>query len=108
MILAERLKQYVGQPIACLCARYWYRGILKEIGEDHIVMINPRAIEVTGPANATTPEREDIIPGDLMIRIDFMEIVCQPSWVYHEMSEKAQEKAKKAAEAVKPPRKSGR
>lgn len=105
MRLYERLKSYEGQPIAILCARYWYRGILKEVGEDHALLTNPRAVEVTGSASQDRPEREDVIPSDLMVRLDFVEIVCQPSWVYHEMSEedrkKAEEKRLKDAEDKK-------
>lgn len=94
MQLHERLLGYKGQPVAILCARYWYRGILADVGEDHVVLSNPRAVEVTGSAQQDRPEREDPIPSDLMIRIDFMEIVCQPTWVYHEMDEKSVAKAK--------------
>ena len=101
MRLYERLKSYEGQPVAILCARYWYRGILKEIGEDHVLLTNPRAVEVTGSAQQDHPEREDIIPSDLMIRIDFMEIVCQPAWVYHEMDKKSIDAAKQMADDVK-------
>jgi hypothetical protein len=103
LALHERLEAYKGQPIAVLCARYWYRGILKEVGKDHVLLTNPRAVEVTGSASQDHPEREDVIPSDLMIRIDFMEIVCQPSWVYFEMSEKDVKKAEEDRKAGKKP-----
>jgi hypothetical protein len=85
----EQLVGLEGQPVAILCARYWYRGLLKEVGVDHVVLSNPRAVEVTGSAQSQTPEREDPIPSDLYVRIDFMEIVCQPTWVRHEMSKQS-------------------
>lgn len=90
MKLAAKLKQYEGQPVAILCARYWYRGVLKELGADYVLLKYPRAVEVTGSAQSERPEREDPIPSDLMIRIDFMEIVCQPTWVTHDLSEEDQ------------------
>lgn len=108
MKLYERLKSYQGQPVAVLCARYWYRGILKDVGEDHILITNPRAVEVTGSAGAERPEREDIIPSDLMVRIDFMEIVCQPTWVYHEMDPESIAKAEEARKKADEDRKAGK
>jgi hypothetical protein len=108
MLLHERLKSYLGQPIAILCARYWYRGILREVGEDHVLITNPRAVEVTGSAQADRPEREDIIPSDLMVRIDFMEIVCQPTWVYHEMDKESIEKTEAAKKKAEEDRKTGK
>ncbi len=104
LALWERLCQYEGQPVAILCARYWYRGYLAEVGKDHVVLSTPRAVEVTGSASQNHPEREDVIPSDVMIRIDFMEIVCQPSWVYHEMEDKTRvETHKKLVEASQKP-----
>lgn len=108
MQLHERLREYVGQPIAILCARYWYRGILKEVGEDHALLTNPRAVEVTGSASQDHPEREDVIPSDLMVRLDFVEIVCQPSWVYHEMSDADRKKAEDKRKKDEEDRKAGR
>jgi hypothetical protein len=86
----------------------WYRGILKEVGEDHALLTNPRAVEVTGSASQDHPEREDVIPSDLMVRLDFVEIVCQPSWVYHEMDKASIEKAVKAREQAEADRKAGK
>lgn len=106
--LADRMRSYVGQPIAILCARYWYRGILSEVGTNYALLTNPRAVEVTGSASATTPEREDAIPSDLFVRLDFVEIVCQPSWCYHEMDKESIEKAKAARDKAEADRKAGR
>lgn len=103
LALHERLEAYKGQPIAVLCARYWYRGILKEVGKDHVLLTNPRAVEVTGSASQDHPEREDVIPSDLMIRIDFMEIVCQPTWVYFEMDDASRKKSEEDRKAGKKP-----
>lgn len=81
MQLHERLKEYLGQPIAILCARYWYRGILASSDEDHVVLTNARAVEVTGSSQQDHPDREDPIPSDVIVRTPFVEIVAQPSWV---------------------------
>ena len=84
---AEFFGKYLGQPIAILCARYWYRGILQEIGADTIVLSNVRAVEQTGPSNNASPAQEDVVPSDMIISLDAMEQFCQPAWVWHEMDE---------------------
>ncbi len=107
MNLSERLKSYVSQPISILCARYWYRGILAEVGDDHVVLSSPRAVEVTGSSQSDRPEREDPIPSDLIIRLDFVEQICQPTWVYHEMDPESIQKAKDAQVKAEADRKAG-
>lgn len=87
MKLTERLVKYKDEPIGVLCARYWYRGILSEVGEDYILLTNPRAVEVTGPASAATPSTEDPIPSDLIISTNAIEQLCWPTWVSHELKD---------------------
>lgn len=84
-VFQNHLESLEGQPIAILAARYWYRGILRQADESGILLSNPRAVEVTGSATASQPQNEDVIPSDLFIRTGFIECVCQPSWVFHEM-----------------------
>ena len=80
------LKSLEGQPVAVMCARYWYRGILSHVEKDAIVLTNPRAVESTGPSSGNAPQHEDPIPSDLIISLNAVEIVCQPAWVWHEMT----------------------
>jgi len=85
MKIVDFLKEKTGQPIAILCCRYWYRGIVSHVGEDCVILANPRAVEVTGIATNTTPETEDVIPSDLCILLASVEIVCQPTWCFSEI-----------------------
>jgi len=71
-------EQYVDQPIAILCARYWYRGIVREAGLDYVTLSNVRAVEVTGPAANDRPNTEDPVPSDMTISIGAIEQFCQP------------------------------
>ena len=83
--ISKYLEQFLNKPIAILCMRYWYRGILSEVGEDYALLSQCRAVEQTGPASAATPEHEDPIPSDVAIKLMAVEIVCQPGWVSHEL-----------------------
>ena len=75
-------EEYLNQPLAILCARYWYRGIVSQVGSDFIVLSYPRAVEVTGPSRGSKPQTEDPIPSDLMITIGSIEQICQPFWCW--------------------------
>lgn len=81
--MKEKLKQYLDNPVAVMCIRYWFRGILKEVGEDYIVISNPYAVITTGKSSGKQPETEDAIPSDLFISMATIEIVCQPAWCFY-------------------------
>lgn len=108
MNLGERLKRYEGQPISILCARYWYRGICAEVGNDYVVLANPRAVEVTGSSQSERPEREDAIPSDLIIRLDFIEQISWPTWCYADMDEESIKKSKEDQAKAEADRKAGK
>lgn len=78
--MLEMLRGKLGEPIAILCMRYWYRGFLVSVSTDLITLSNPFAVEQTGPAGGSTPQREDAIPCDLFINPNVIEIVIQPTW----------------------------
>lgn len=79
-IWAEYLSARVGQRIAVLCARYWYRGTLAAVNHEAILVTDGYAVEETGSATAAAPVQEDKIPGDFLLRVDFVEFVGQPTW----------------------------
>lgn len=108
MNLSERLKRYEQQPISILCARYWYRGICAEVGADYVVLSNPRAVEVTGSSQSERPEREDQIPSDLIIRLDFIEQICWPTWCYADLDEESVRKQKEEMAKAEADRKAGK
>lgn len=93
----DRLRGYLDAPIAILCMRYWYRGILSEVGTDYVVLTNARAVEITGRATNTTPQTEDVIPSDVLLKTAVIEIVCWPTWVSAGMDAAEKPEAKGAA-----------
>lgn len=76
-ILAER---FLDENVSILCARYWYRGKLVEVGDNYAVLANPAAVQVTGSASASAPASEDPIPGDIVIALDAIELVGVMGW----------------------------
>ena len=72
---------YQGQRVALICARFTYRGIVAEVGEDFIVLSNAVSVEVTGASNSEEPSTEDPINGPVTIKHDAIEILFQPRWV---------------------------
>ena len=80
-------KNYVGQKVAVLCARYQYRGKLTKVTSDCILLANARSVEISGPSNSDHPEREDNIDGTIAIKNDAIELFYQPQWVYFELSD---------------------
>jgi hypothetical protein len=77
---AQIAKKHVGQKIAVLCARYQYRGVVAHVADDCIVLTNSRSVEISGPSAAPKPEREDDIGGFVVIKLDAIEIMYQPTW----------------------------
>ena len=98
--ISDALAEYKDQPLAILCARYWYRGMLREIGEDFVKLSDVRAVEVTGAASSLVPQTEDQVPSDMIISVGAIEQVCQTAWVWHEMPVAMPESQKKAVEKI--------
>ena len=94
--MQEMLRSKLGEPIAILCMRYWYRGFLASVSEDLITLSQAYAVEQTGPAAGTSPQREDALPCDVFINPNVIEIVIQPAWcTAGYTTEKLQEMKKK-------------
>jgi len=85
-------EKFMGEPVAVLCMRYWYRGRLAEVGEDFIVLTEAKAVEETGPASQAEPNQEDPIPSDILIKTMAIELICQPAWVWHGFTKGKKEK----------------
>jgi len=80
--MASIMKDYVGQPIAVLCARFNYRGILSKITDDCIVLACAHAVESSGASNSERPNSEDPIGSSVIISLNAVELVYQPNWVF--------------------------
>lgn len=81
--LSDYLSSKVNEPIAILCMRYWYRGILSVVEEDFIVLQNAFAVEQTGSASGERSVNEDAIPSEILIKTMAIELICWPTWCYH-------------------------
>lgn len=79
---SETAKEYEGQKVAVMCARYQYRGVLSHVGTDHLVLANATAVETSGTASGETPQTEDAINGSVVIKNDAVEILYQPRWCH--------------------------
>lgn len=78
-------KQFIGQPVALLCARYQYRGILSEVNDECLILANARAVENSGENARQLPVAEDPINSSVVIKNDAVEILYQPNWCFAEL-----------------------
>ena len=78
--MAQLLQEYLGQPIAILCARFNYRGILSKITDDCVVLAQARAVESSGASNNERPNSEDPIGSSVVISLNAVELIYQPNW----------------------------
>ena len=78
----ETLEQFVGQPIAVLCARFNYRGILSFVGSDHLVLAQARAVESSGASSQDRPSNEDPIGSSVIISLNAIELIYWPNWAF--------------------------
>ena len=79
--ITDVMARFVGQKVAVICARYQYRGILSEIGQDYLILAHATSVETSGPSAAERPSQEDIIGGSITISTDAVELFYQPNWV---------------------------
>lgn len=80
--LSTHLNMLVGQPVAIMCARYNYRGIVAEVGDDHVVLSNASMVEISGRNSNDKPDTEDPFFGSVAISLFAVEQVSQPNWVH--------------------------
>ena len=83
--LLDMVASYTGQPVAILCSGNWYRGILREVGTDYVVLEPARAVADPGPLNADRPKVEYPIPSSVIVGTSAIALLCQPAWAWFEM-----------------------
>ena len=71
----------IGQWIGLLCARYWYRGVVRYADDDVVILDPATAIEVTGAVNCNRPSKEDPLPSPLVLSYGAIESISWPTWV---------------------------
>lgn len=86
---SELLKKYgfVGKAVVIWCARYTYRGILAEVGEECLVLKQPWMIEIAAMANGEKAQAEDRLFSDLVINLGAIEQVQITRWAGHEIDQ---------------------
>jgi hypothetical protein len=85
--MALILQDYIGQPIAVLCARFNYRGILSKVTDDCVVLAQARAVESSGASSSDRPNSEDPIGSSVVISLNAVELIYQPNWVFHTLED---------------------
>jgi len=80
--MKDALQAYVGQPLAILCARFNYRGIVSKVTDDCIVLSQARAVEASGASNQDAPSSEDNIGSSVVISLNAVELIYQPNWCF--------------------------
>jgi len=78
--MAQVMREYIGQPVAILCARFNYRGILSKVTDDCVVLAQARAVESSGASNSERPNSEDPIGSSVIISLNAVELIYQPNW----------------------------
>jgi hypothetical protein len=87
MVMKDALQMYIGQPLAILCARFNYRGILSVVGEDFVVLAKARAVESSGASSQERPSNEDSIGSSVIISLNACELIYQPNWAFHTLDD---------------------
>jgi len=80
--LSDILQSYLGQPLAILCARFNYRGILSKVGQNFVVLAQARAVESSGASSQERPSNEDPIGSSVIISVNSIELIYQPNWCF--------------------------
>ena len=86
-IMKDALQMYIGQPLAILCARFNYRGILSVVGEDYVVLAQARAVESSGASSQERPSNEDPIGSSVIISLNAVELIYQPVWCFFSLDD---------------------
>lgn len=77
---SEYYKEFIGQKIAVVCARFSYWGVLAKVYNDAIVIANAVSVEDSGPATSERPRGTDPINRPILINSDAIELFFQPVW----------------------------
>lgn len=79
--MADAFERVLREPVAIFGVCFAYRGIVAEVGADHVRLAQPRMIEHTGSASAARATDEEPLPGDCLIAYGAIELVYWPAWV---------------------------
>lgn len=74
------VEPHEGNKVAILCNRYWYRGIVKKVEDDCVVLEKGIAVEIVGKPEDAKSKAEDWIGSDVFIPRTTIEMICHPKW----------------------------
>ena len=81
MTYKDYLATKIGQPVALMCTRYQYHGIVETV-EDNFLVLNPvRSILFSGEATREKPQRVEMIHGSVTIPLSSIEMNWEPKWL---------------------------
>lgn len=86
--LKKFLMRFMGEPIVILHDRYWYRGIVKKVTNECVILSDPYAVTDSGIPTETASQFEMPIQSDVMIPFASIEVACQLPWAFNGYAEK--------------------
>ena len=90
MKIKEFFEKKKGEAIMISCVKFCFRGIVSEVGEDHVILTQSYNVFETGNLTAINPAREEPILGDNCIMYDAIENVFQPVMAFHGYDKKGE------------------
>ncbi len=83
--MAEMLKHYEGHPVCICAARYHYRGIVRKVTKDSVLLTDATQIDVTGLNSNQVPTSEDLVTSSLILSLMSIETVYQPDFCFGDL-----------------------
>ena len=84
--LGEELEElgWMNHYIAVSSTSWIYRGYLKEVGDEFLILKDAHAVEEISSVNTKSPDFETSIPSDLLLSSITIENICIPTWASFE------------------------
>lgn len=78
MNVRDRFASHSGENFVVICSRFTYRGTIKEVGEDFIVLFPATGVEYMGHVKADKPSQEENLLFPITIPFSSVEMFFQP------------------------------
>ena len=72
-----------GEAVAILCSRYWWRGIIAEVGENEVVLADTFLVYEAGPMDGAKAKSEEACGTDTLVSFDAIELAGQFPWAFY-------------------------
>ena len=79
----EYLESKKGEAVMLTCVRFYYRGIVADVGDDGVLLSHPTMVFEESSYTTVKPKEEYPIPSDLWVAFDSIESICQPTWCFY-------------------------